>query len=389
MAYRALSSDSEDDYFTPTRSTKATRSKRVIDEDADDPDIDSFSSSSESSVVYSEPESTPNESVSPEVSPLQVTQKKKTNQRIIISDEEEDTSFLTSTEAGKPKNKDIKTRTNAPAKRNEAIKNAGVVHANDGSEDSDINSFSSSSESTSVISASESNPNESVSLSQVTQKRRTNQRVATSEEEEADPSFSISKEAATNEHEDTRMMAPVNTNKGVINSSDEAGDDLDSSSSESGDAYSELESNINESASPLHMTQKRTLHEKVIISDDEQEDPSFSPTRKPAINIEMGSTRSGELDRDEVKTSESQLLQREVNGNKENTTPPSNNSPPEKPLIVPVLGTLQTKPTAQMQGLPSKKPPQVMTAPHKAPTYPLAHTRQALLKQLDYVKVRN
>ena len=358
MAHLVLSSDSEeDDYYTPMRSTKATRSKRVINDAEDNPDIDSFSSYSESADVCSGSESDPNESVSPEASPLQLTQKRTTNQRIISDEEEEDTNFLTSKEARKLENKYTKSRTTAPVKRNEATKNAGVVHSSDDSEDnSDINSFSSSLESTDVNAEPESSLNETVNLSQVTEKRTG---IATSDEE-VDSSFSVSREA---ENEDTRMTVPV------------TGDNPDSSSSESSDVNSE--STLNESASPLRMTQRGILNEKV---NDEEKDPSFLPARKPTINTETASTRTGQQNRDEVKT-----FEREVNGNKENTTPPSNNSLPEKPL----LGAMQTKSLTQMQGVPSKKPPQVMAVPHKAPTYHLAHTRQALLKQLDYVKVRN
>ena len=107
MAHLVLSSDSEDDYYT----IKATRSKQVINDAEDNPDIDSFSSSSESADVYSGSEPDPNESVSPEASPLQCTQKRTTNQRIISDEEEEDTSFLTSKEARKLENKDTKSRT--------------------------------------------------------------------------------------------------------------------------------------------------------------------------------------------------------------------------------------------------------------------------------------
>ena len=171
------------------------------------------------------------------------------------------------------------------------------------------------------------------------------------------------------------MTAPVNMQ--VINLSDEAGDSPDSSPSEPSDVNSEPESTLNESARPLRMTQRGKLNEKI---NDEEKDPSFLPARKSTINTETASTRISQQIIDEVKT-----FEREVNGNKENTTPPSNNLLPEKPL----LGALQTKSLAQMQGVPSEKPPQVMAAPHKAPTYHLAHTRQALLKQLDYVKVRN
>ena len=107
MAHRVISSDSEDEYDAPVGKNKVIRNNRIIDsndegeDSVDNPDINSFSSSSDSSSdVYSEPESTPNESFSP----VRVAHKKMANQRVYIlsDDDDDDDSFSLPRDARKP-----------------------------------------------------------------------------------------------------------------------------------------------------------------------------------------------------------------------------------------------------------------------------------------------
>ena len=216
--------------------------------------------------------------------------------------------------------------------------------------------------------------------------------------------------------------APVGKNKvirnnRIIDSNDEGEDSVDnpdinsfsSSSDSSSDVYSEPESTPNESFSPVRVAHKKMANQRVILSDDD--DDSFSlprDARKPSSNKEK--LENKENKDTSTKAMNVQLSSRGVVGgefntpegtgkertencgdssesNKENTLPPSKNllagGVPEKPATVPVLQVSQAK-------LPIMKAPQavMMTAQKQVPTYHLAHTRPALLKQLDYVKVR-
>ena len=206
----------------------------------------------------------------------------------------------------------------------------------------------------------------------------------------------------------------VNRNNRIIDSNDEDEDSVDnpdinsfSSSSSSSDVYSESESIANESFSPLQVAHKRMARQRVILSDDEEEDPSLSQpdARKPASTKKVeneddkdasttASVSSREVMGDEANTPEGTGKERteksSVSGesNKENTSPPSNNLLPEKPAIVPLLGVTQAKPP--LVQVPAKGAPQAVAAAQtQVPAYQLSHTRPALLKQLEYVKVRN
>ena len=301
MAHRVISSDSEDnDYDAPIGKSQVTRNiKRIVDSDEeedslDNPDISQFSSSASSSDVYSEPESSPNESFSP----IQVTNKRIAKQRV-LSDDEEDPNFS-------PPKDDRKLAINKRMSKQRVI------------------------------------------LSVDTREHALSNVYFLSDEEK-DPSFSPPKD-------DTR-------------------DDRKPS--------------INE----------RMTTQKVILSDDE--DPSFSPkdNRKPkevdnkdplmTANTEM----NVQLDNKEVVDGEVNTHEEETGkesgsneSNKENTSPPSSSSLPGKPVTIPMLGVSQAKPLVQV---PAKGAPQaVVTFQREVPTYQVAHTRPALLKQLEYVKVR-
>lgn len=248
------------------------------------------------------------------------------------------------------------------------------------------------------------------------------------------------------EDDDVIGKSKVIRNKRIVDSYNEEEDSVDNpdinsfSSSTSSDVYSEPESISNESFSPLQVTHKRMAKQRVILTDDEEEDPSYSPPkddRKPAINTRMAKQRVVLTDDEEEDQRFSpskddrepainkvdnkdasmtgnakmnaQLGSREVVGgevntheegtgeertessgesNKENTSPPSNSSLPEKPATVPVLGVSQAKPLVTCTTLAKEVPQAVVRSQQQVPTYHVAYTRPALLKQLEYVKVR-
>lgn len=216
-----------------------------------------------------------------------------------------------------------------------------------------------------------------------------------------------------------RKNKPARNNQ-VIESSDEScNPDIDSFSSS--DVYSEPESNPNESFSPLQVTRKqRRARQKAILTDDEEEDPSYAPSNeaKEAISNKGNAIESREESKSEVEDNSSESVNSiittnggELGGteednslegtgkereddnkenNKENTSPSSHKLPPEKPLFVPMLASSQATSMIQPLVVSAKRPPPAVThtqAPNS--TFSLAHTRPALLKQLEYVKVRD
>ena len=253
----------------------------------------------------------------------------------------------------------------------------------------------------------------------------------------------ISSDSEDDDYDVPIGKSKVIRNKRIVDSYNEEEDSVNNphissfSSSASSEVDSEPESNANESFSPLQAAHKRMTKQKVILSDDEEEDPSFAPPkddRKPAIDKKMIKQRvilsdeeedssfsppkddrklvGNKVDNKDALTTANaemnvQLVSREVVGdevntqeeeetveertesssesNKENTPPPSNSSLPEKPATALVLGVSQAKPLVHV---PAKEGLQtVMTAQKQVPAYHVAYTRPALLKQLEYVKV--
>ena len=192
----------------------------------------------------------------------------------------------------------------------------------------------------------------------------------------------------------------------IIDSTNESEDsdnpDINSfSSSASSDIYSEPESSLNASLSPIQVTRKTKSKQRTILSDDEEESdsqphPQPNEGRKPTSSkVENESTLENNSVCSEASNSEVNSPgdeQREVSKetNKENTSPLPQNLPPEKPMAKPTQGHSQATPVNQMQVMPAKELPQPVLIPatqNQVPQYQLAHTRPALLKQLDNVKV--
>lgn len=196
------------------------------------------------------------------------------------------------------------------------------------------------------------------------------------------------------------------------NLSEPANPDIDSFTSS---IYSEPESNLSESFGPLQVARKRTSKQTIIVSDDEEViDISNESTESPGnidkaeieddkILLEDNSLHSNVTERSadipgrvitKVNTTEeSEVEEREEQINaKENNIPSSSSLLPAMPLTVPVLDASRTNPISQLPpAIVDKVPPQTVTTAkqQQASTYYLAHTRPALLKQLEHVKVSN
>lgn len=198
---------------------------------------------------------------------------------------------------------------------------------------------------------------------------------------------------------------PIRSNQ-IIDSTDESEDsdnpDINSfSSSASSDIYSEPESSMYASLSPIQVTRRTMSKQRTIMSDDEEEesDSQLSEDRKPTSGRfenkdkpENNSVRS-EASNSEVNSPGEEQREVSKETNKENRSPLPQNLPLEKPMAKPIQGYSQAvKPMNQTRLMPAKALPQPVLIPptqNQLPhdQYHLAHTRPALLKQLDNVKV--
>ena len=207
--------------------------------------------------------------------------------------------------------------------------------------------------------------------------------------------------------------APVQKNKPIKNNqimdlTDESEDSdnpdinsFSSSASSSSDIYSEPESSLNVSLSPIQA--RRTMKQRTILSDDEEDDNSQpSEGRKPTSNDKGNSENKdtpgnssvhSESSSSEVNSPREEQTEVSKEINKENTPPLPYNLPPKKPVVKPVQVPSQAKPMNRVQLMPAKGLPQdpqsvLIPATHnQVAAYQLSHTRPALLKQLDNVKV--
>ena len=171
-------------------------------------------------------------------------------------------------------------------------------------------------------------------------------------------------------------------------SGEEDGPNINSFTSASSDVNSEPEVNLDETFSPMQVLHKRfPKQQRNLLSDDEEDDPL--PIR-PVSNKEKAKDRDtpdlhSETANNDINTHEGAGREEKDDSeeaNKENKSPPLHNLPSGKPVTVPMLGASLAKPLSQPPVMPTK-----VAAQRQVPTYQLACTRPALLKQLDNIKV--
>ena len=165
---------------------------------------------------------------------------------------------------------------------------------------------------------------------------------------------------------------------------------INSFTSASSDVYSEPEVNLYEALirAPRKMYPKQ---QRILLFDGEEGDPlptrpvsrkekaedgddplKNNPFHSKAANNDINAHKgAGREEKDDSKET-----------NKENKSPLPDNLPSGKPVTVPMLGTSLVKPLSQPPVMPTK-----VAAQRQFPTYQLACTRPALLKQLDNIKV--
>jgi len=170
----------------------------------------------------------------------------------------------------------------------------------------------------------------------------------------------------------------------VIVSDDEEDNSLPSSSSNDSDSssvYSEPEGDYDDPYSPVHINQRRPPKKRVVDLDRGTGNQDEADSAKAFIPSSLPKEATSKIGNDETVRKET------LEKDKENKSPaPQPPSAPEKPsLMVPQIAPV-VRPLVQ----PLKVPPTVAAKAPSGPmneTFSVAHTRPALLKQLEYVKV--
>jgi len=155
--------------------------------------------------------------------------------------------------------------------------------------------------------------------------------------------------------------------------------------------YSEPQGDLDDSNSPVHPKKcPNAPKQRVIASDNEDETDTariFIPSSLPAEESPRETQKTSNKDATEkdMLEKDNKAVKKETleEKDKENKSPdPQLPTAPDKSSLVPQLGPV-SRPIVQ----PLKVPPTVTNKPLNE-TFSVAHTRPALLKQLEYVKVR-
>jgi len=162
----------------------------------------------------------------------------------------------------------------------------------------------------------------------------------------------------------------------------------DSSASEFYSVYSKVQGDLDDSNNPVHTKHLTTPKQQVIDSGDEDETDTartYVPSSLPAEETLRETTSQKAAIGKEILEKDKEVVGIEtLEKGKENKSPdPQLPTAPDK---LPQLGPV-SHPVVQ----PLKAPPTVAAMAPSRPindTFSVAHTRPALLKQLEYVKVR-
>ena len=184
-------------------------------------------------------------------------------------------------------------------------------------------------------------------------------------------------------------MTPVQR---VVVSDDEEQTDATTSSSVSASSrdsrdsyYSEPERDLDDSYSPVHTNHRKTRKKRVIDSDQDTDNEDETDTARTYVPSSLPIEETPKTsNKGAINTAvRKETLEKDKENKSPDPQPPS--APADKPLLLSQLGPV-SRPIVQ----PLKVPPVVTTVPHRPmnDTFSVAHTRPALLKQLEYVKVR-